>query len=514
MKNYIFSDKKISKIAMSLLSLALMPFMGLANTIILKENDKPNIVIIYTDDLGIGDVSAYGVGKLSTPNIDSIAEQGLRFDNGYATAATCTPSRYSILTGQYPWRKGAKILPGDAPLLISTEQQTLPKMLKRAGYTTAVIGKWHLGLGSGQVDWNKHIDLNPNDIGFDYSYIMAATNDRVPNVYVKNGNVVGLDKADPLYISYKENFKGEPTGLDNPELMTKMSFSNGHFHSINNGISRIGWQKGGKSAQWIDEDMSDLFLEEANSFVNTNKNKPFFLFYTLHQPHVPRVPNQRFVGKSGLGARGDAILEADWAIGQFIENIKQQGLSKKTIIIFSSDNGAVLDDGYNDESVTKLGEHTPSGKFRGGKYSLFDGGAHIPFIVSWPGTIKTGKSDALISQHDFLASFATLTQQKITDSDSQDHLDVLLGKSTKGRKELVVQALGGKTAYREDNWLFIPAYWGDDKLAKEDVETGYCSCYQLYDLYKDPSQANNLAPKHPEKTMAMQNNYIRAIAAN
>lgn len=512
MKVYFQLKKQISQFIFPLCSLIFIPISA-ASTITPVEISKPNIVIIYTDDLGIGDVSAYGVGKLSTPNIDSIATQGIRFNNGYATAATCTPSRYSILTGQYPWRKGAKILPGDAPLLIDTKQQTLPKMLQKAGYTTAVIGKWHLGLGSGQVNWNQHIALNPNDVGFDYSYIMAATNDRVPNVYVKNGNVVGLEKDDPLYISYKKNFKGEPTGLDNPELMTKMTFSNGHFHSINNGISRIGWQKGGKSSQWIDEDMSELFLKEAQLFVKANKAKPFFLFYTLHQPHVPRVPNQRFVGKSGLGARGDAILEADWAIGEFLKTLKQEGLAKDTLVIFSSDNGAVLDDGYNDQAVTKLGEHTPSGKLRGGKYSLFDGGAHIPFMVSWPGKIKPGVSDALISQHDFLASFANLSGQKITASDSQDHLDVLLGKSEQGRKELVVQALGGKTAYREDNWLFIPAYWGDEKLAKEDVETGYCSCYQLYNLDKDPQQTNNLAKKYPEKTTVMLQHYNKAISA-
>lgn len=482
-----------------------------AKTVQTKTVQTPNIVIIYTDDLGIGDVSSYEAGKLSTPNIDSIASQGIKFTNGYATAATCTPSRYSILTGQYPWRKGAKILPGDAPLLIDPDQETLPKMLKKAGYNTAVIGKWHLGLGNGAVDWNKYIALNPNDIGFDYSFIMAATNDRVPNVYVKNGHVVGLEKDDPLYVSYKDNFPGEPTGIDNPELLTKMTFSNGHFHSINNGISRIGWQKGGKSSQWIDEEMSDLFLKEAQEYVKTNKNSPFFLFYTLHQPHVPRVPNPRFVGKSGQGPRGDAILEADWAIGEFLKTLDEQGLAENTLVVFSSDNGPVLDDGYNDQSVSKLGKHTPSGNYRGGKYSLFDAGVHVPFLVRWKGKISQGSSDALISQHDFLASFASLTGQNISISDSQNLLNVILGKSTVGRKSLVTQALGGRTAYREDNWLFIPAYWGDERLAKENIETGACSCYQLYDLAADPSQQYNLAKKFPEKTKAMLKAYKNIV---
>ncbi|WOH36266.1 arylsulfatase [Thalassotalea fonticola] len=510
----MFTKKSLNKFFK--LSLTLLTTLGgVSYSYAETENtSSPNIVIIYTDDLGIGDVSAYGMGKLSTPNIDSIAEQGIRFSNGYATAATCTPSRFSILTGQYPWRKGAAILPGDAPLLIDPSKITLPKMLKKAGYRTAVIGKWHLGLGSGQMDWNEHIPLGPNEVGFDYSYIMAATNDRVPNVYVKNGNVVGLEKNDPLQVSYQKNFPGEPTGIDNPELLTKMSFSNGHYHSINNGVPRIGYQKGGKSAQWIDEEMSDLFLNEAQNFVKANKSKPFFLFYTLHQPHVPRIPNQRFVGKSGLGPRGDAILEADWAIGEFLTTLEQTGLTDNTLVVFSSDNGPVLDDGYHDDAVTKLGKHTPAGNLRGGKYSLFDAGAHIPFMISWPGKIKPGVSDALVSQHDLLASLANLTGQQIAASDSQDHLDALLGKSKQGRQGLVVQALGGKTAYREGNWLFIPPYWGDEKLAKEDVETGYCSCYQLYDLNEDPGQMHNVAKEFPNETKAMLTAYRTVMASN
>ena len=494
--------------------ITLVPVLMLNSVNAIAAIEQPNIVIIYTDDLGIGDVSAYNAGKISTPNIDSIANQGIKFNHGYATAATCTPSRFSILTGQYPWRKNAKILAGDAPLLIDPDKPTLPKMLKKAGYKTAVIGKWHLGLGNGNVNWNEYIDFNPNDVGFDYSFIMAATNDRVPNVYVKNGNVVGLEANDPLFVSYQDNFAGEPTGLDNPELMTKMTFSNGHFHSINNGIPRIGWQKGGKNAQWIDEEMSDLFLNEAKQFVTKNANNPFFLFYTLHQPHVPRVPHARFKGKSGFGPRGDAIMEADWAIGEFLKTLDEKGLTKNTLIIFSSDNGPVLDDGYNDQAVTQLGEHTPWGNARGGKYSLFDAGAHVPFLVQWQGKIKQGISDALISQHDFLASFAALIGQEIEETDSQNLLKTLLGQSSEGRKSLVTQALNGRTAYREGDWVFIPAYWGDERLAKEDIETGACSCYQLYNLTTDPKQQHNLAKKYPKKTKAMLKAYRRIRYSN
>lgn len=208
------------------------------------EEKQPNIVFIYMDDLGYGDLSAYGATEIQTPNMDKLANEGVKFTNGYASSATCSPSRYAILTGSYPWRnKDAKILPGTAPLLIGEEQPTLPKMLQNEGYQTAVIGKWHIGLGSGNVDWNKPIKPGPNQVGFDYSYIMAATQDRVPTVYLENGLVENLDPKDPIEVSYKENFEGEPTGYNNPELVT-MQADKQHNKTIVNGVPRIGFMKG------------------------------------------------------------------------------------------------------------------------------------------------------------------------------------------------------------------------------------------------------------------------------
>src|SRR5690606_3105478 len=207
------------------------------------------------DDLGYGDVGAYGATALHTPNIDELARGGIRFTNGYATSSTCTPSRFALLTGVYPWRnENARILPSTAPLLIDTAQLTLPKILKETGYHTAVVGKWHLGLGSGNADWNTHISPGPNEVGFDYSFIMAATQDRVPTVYIENGLTVGLDPEDPIDVSYDRNFEGEPTGLDHPELLT-MKWHHGHNNSIVNGIPRIGFMKGGEKARWKDEEM-------------------------------------------------------------------------------------------------------------------------------------------------------------------------------------------------------------------------------------------------------------------
>ncbi|MCL4168592.1 UNVERIFIED_CONTAM: hypothetical protein GTU68_011011, partial [Idotea baltica] len=314
------------------------------------EEKKPNIIVVYLDDLGYGDLSSYGATELSTPNIDKLANEGIRFTNGYATSATCTPSRYGLLTGVYPWRNSdAKILPGTAPLIISQTQQTIPKVLKTAGYETAIIGKWHLGLGDGHTNWNETITPGPNEVGFDYSYILAATQDRVPTVYIENGNVDNLDLNDPIEVNYQKNFEGQPTGIENPELL-KMKWHHGHNNSIVNGIPRIGYMKGGESAKWVDEDMADTFLDNVKTYLSKKRENPFFLYYALQQPHVPRTPHPRFAGKSGLGPRGDVILEADWVVGELYASLEKEDLLENTIIVFTSDNGPVLNDGYYDQA--------------------------------------------------------------------------------------------------------------------------------------------------------------------
>ena len=468
-----------------------------------KSERPPNIVIIYADDLGYGDLSSYGSTELLTPNIDRIANEGIRFTNGYASSPTCTPSRYALLSGTYPFRKDkARILPGNAPLIFKLGKQTLPSMLKEAGYTTGVVGKWHLGLGDENMDWNGKIAPGPLEIGFDYSFIMASTNDRVPSVYVENHKVVGLDAADPIMVSYKENFEGEPTGKEHPELL-KMHPSHGHDMSIHNGISRIGFMKGGKSALFLDEEMNDDFLEKSIDFVEKNKNEPFFLFYALHQPHVPRVPHPRFEGASGLGPRGDVIVEADWAVGQFLDKIHQLGLDENTIVVFSSDNGPVLDDGYIDQAVERNGSHTPKGILRGGKYSLFDAGTRVPFMVRWKGSIEPGVSDALVCQLDFLASFAALTKQKNRATDSENILQALLGKSPQGRSGLIL-GRNDILSYRNGDWVLIPPHEGPKVFTNVNIESGRSQMYQLYNLSEDPGQTNNLADSQPEKLEEMQ----------
>ena len=467
-----------------------------------KEPTTPNIVIIYTDDLGYGDIGANGATEIQTPNIDKLAKGGVRFTNGYASSATCTPSRYALLTGEYPWKnKNAKILSGTAPLIIGTAQMTLPKMLETKGYHTGIVGKWHLGLGAGNVDWNKTISPSPNQVGFDYSYIMAATQDRVPTVYIKNGNVVGLDPKDPIEISYQENFKGQTTGLDNPELTT-MKWHTGHKNTIVNGIPRIGFMKGGEAAKWSDVNMADHFLEGAQNYVKQHKKELFFLYYALQQPHVPRTPHPRFVGKSGLGPRGDVIMEADWCIGEFIKTLEEEGLLENTLIVFSSDNGPVLNDGYYDDAVEKIGKHTPWGPFRGGKYSLFEAGTHVPFITYWKGKIQPTISEALVCQLDLLSSIAKLVGSDVRGNDSEQLLSVFLGKETKGREELIVEATT-RTALRKGDWVMIPPYEGKAIEESVNIEVGNATVYQLYNLKEDTGQQINLASTNKKKLNEM-----------
>jgi arylsulfatase A-like enzyme len=469
---------------------------------------SPNIIFIYTDDLGYGDLSCYGATKIKTPHIDQLAAKGLRFTNAHTTSATCTPSRYALMTGQYPWRKnGTGVLPGDAALIVPTDKSSLPKILRTAGYRTAIVGKWHLGLGNEiNKDWNAEVKPGPNEVGFDYSFIFPATADRVPTVFLENHHVVAADATDPIKVDYKKPVGNDPTGKEHPELL-KMQASpgQGHNQTIVNGIGRIGFMEGGRQARWTDEELPLTFLAKAKEFIETNQQQPFFLYYALTEPHVPRMPSTMFKGKSGLGYRGDAILQLDWTVGEIIKQLKQLGLYNNTILIFSSDNGPVLDDGYVDGAVSQLNGHTPAGLLRGGKYSIFEAGTRVPFIISWPKTIKPGTSAALVSQIDFIASFAKLTGQKIPVGeaiDSEDQLNAFLGKTQQGRATLVEHA--GTLAIISGDWKYIHPSNGVAYYKLTDTETGNSPEPQLYNLKKDIGEKENLAAQYPEKIKEMQ----------
>lgn len=462
------------------------------------SQQQPNIVFIYTDDLGYGDLSCNGATQIQTPHIDRLAKEGIRFTNAHATSATCTPSRFSLLTGTYAWRKkGTGIAPGDASLIVPTDKITLPGVLKKAGYATAIVGKWHLGLGGPEgPDWNGVISPGPREIGFDYSFILPATVDRVPCVFVENGRVVNLDPSDPIQVSYDKKVGDWPTGKEHPELL-KLEPSHGHDQTIVNGISRIGYMTGGKKALWKDEDIADVITEKSKQFMISNRSHPFFLLITTHDIHVPRTPHERFAGKSGLGARGDVILQLDATVGEINRVLDSLGLRENTLIIFSSDNGPVVDDGYQDLAVEKLGQHRPSGNFRGGKYSAFEAGTRVPFIVSWPRGMKKNKtSDALFSQIDMLASLAALTGQQLADdeaTDSFNQLPVLLGQSKKDRPYLVEQA--NALSLVSGHWKYIEPKAGPAKNTSVNIELGNAMEPQLYDLSKDSGEQHILATK-------------------
>ena len=463
---------------------------------------KPNIVIILADDLGFGDTGCYGATRIKTPNVDRLAREGLRFQDAHSTSATCTPARYALLTGEYPWRKkGTGVLPGDAELIIQPGRTTVASLMQRAGYRTGVVGKWHLGLGGkGGPDWNGEIKPGPREIGFDYSFLMPATGDRVPCVYVENQQVVGLDPNDPIKVSYSEPVGSEPTGKDHPELL-KLHPSHGHDQTIINGISRIGYMSGGKAARWVDEDMADTFTRKAVAFIEQNKDRPFFLYFATHDPHVPRAPNPRFVGKSGCGVRGDVIVQFDWCAGEILDTLDRLNLSRNTLVILTSDNGPVVDDGYQDGAVENLNGHRPAGPLRGGKYSIFEGGTRVPFITRWPGHIKAGVSDALVSHIDFLASFAALAGQKLAAGegpDSHNVLSALLGQSLAGRDQFVEHA--NVLALRDGAWKYIEPSSGPRRNTPTNTELGTDPTGQLYDLAGDLGETNNLFQAQPDRS--------------
>ncbi len=474
------------------------------------KSKKPNIVLIYTDDVGYGDVSCYGTSAIATPNIDKLAKNGVRFTNVHATSATCTPSRFSLLTGKYAWRKeGTGIAPGDASLLIPVSTTTLPGMLQKAGYQTAVVGKWHLGLGGdGGPDWNGKITPGPLEIGFNYSYLIPATGDRVPCVFVENHEVVNLDKNDPITVSYKGPIDpNAPTGKKNPELL-KMQPSHQHDNTIVNGVSRIGFMTGGKSALWVDEDFASILLQKAENFIGQQKSNPFFLYFSTHDIHVPRLPNERFIGKSGMGPRGDALLQLDWTVGQLTDYLKKNDLLKNTLIIFTSDNGYVIDDGYKDDAVEKLGNHKPGGIYRGGKYSAFEAGTKVPFIVSWKGKVKSGKvNNALFSQIDLYASLAKFAGIEVEEGqapDSHNQLAVLMNQSKKPREFVVEQSLNSTLSLIIGDWKYIESSKGPKMNMDTNTELGNLPETQLYNISDDPGETKNLSAIHHNKVKEMK----------
>lgn len=462
---------------------------------------RPNVIFILADDIGYGDLSCYGAKGVKTPVLDQLAAGGRRFTDAHSAASTCSPSRRALMTGVYSWRQrpGSAILPGDAPLSISPGTFTLPAVFKKAGYRTGVVGKWHLGLGGPEgPDWNSDLKPGPLEIGFDYAFVFPATGDRVPTVFIENHHVVGLDPSDPIQVNYKQKVGTEPTGRENPELLTLKAVQ-GHDNTIVNGIGRIGWMTGGKSARWKDEQVADTFTSKAVAFIERNRTDPFFLYFATHNIHVPRVPAPRHIGKSELGRRGDAIMELDASVGEVLKTLDRLALTSNTLVIFTSDNGGIMNDGYED--VGKF-EHACNGVLRGFKSSVWEGGHRVPFIARWPGRIPSDThGDDLITHVDMVATFATLLGEGVPERaaiDSRNVLPALLGKPhpTPGRTTFITHVGGieGPFGVRSGDWMLVQG-GGRGWRARADRPA---TPPQLFNLKDDVSQKNDLAAQHPE----------------
>ena len=459
--------------------------------------DKPRAVVVFlADDLGYNDTSAYGCEEVPCPHLNRLAQEGLLFTDAHSTTSVCTPSRFSLLTGKYAWRqRGTGILDGDAKLILPTKQEamTLPAMMQRAGYRTGAFGKWHLGLGRGKAptNWNARITPGPREVGFDESFIMAATADRVPCVYLRDGEVVGLDPADPIEVSYKPGFRftEEQTAETHPELLKPWGrpVNQQHAGTIVDGISRIGHMRGGRAALWKDQGLADTITEEAVRFIRESAGKPIFLYFCTNDIHVPRDPHRRFKGKSALGIRGDVTVQMDDSLGRIRAALEEAGYGDDCLLIFTSDNGPVINDGYRDGSDEACRAHRPAAPFSGGKYGIEEGGTRVPFIVWWPGKVAPGRSAALMSQMDLGRTLAALVGQEVPEGsmpDSEQHLGALLGREAQGRRFLVEQAMSNRLALRMGLYKYGAPWRGQPE--------------RLYHLGDDVAEQRDLAPTQPE----------------
>ena len=491
---------------------------------LVQAGEKPNIIVIMADDMGYGDLSCYGAKTFSTPNIDQLAAEGLRFTNGYCSASTCTPTRFSFLTGTYAFRfEGKGIAAPNSPLIIPEDTVTLPDLMKKAGYHTAVIGKWHLGLGKDKPDWNGELKPGPREIGFDYNFLLPTTNDRVPQVFVENHRVLNLDPKDPLWVGKKKPSPDHPTGKTHRDSL-RLDWSHGHNGTIHNGISRIGFYTGGHSARFRDEDLGDKWVEKSKEWIEekAKKKQPFFLFFASHDLHVPRMPHERFQGKTPHGFRTDCIVELDWSVGELMKTLRRLKLDDNTVVIFCSENGPVLDDGYKDGAIRKNGQHRAAGPYSGGKYSVAEGGTRTPFITWWKGKIQPGISEDIVCTIDLANSLAALTgidMPKDACLDSIDVMDALLGKEgAKGRESIVQQDNGGRGnfGFRKGKWKLQrhDSKRARNQVVEKELENSPVSKFRLYDLSKDPAEKNNLIKTNPGKAKAMEEELAAIIAAD
>jgi arylsulfatase A-like enzyme len=474
------------------------------------KDEGPNIVLIFADDLGYGDVGCYGATKVNTPNIDRLAKQGRRFTDAHSASAVCTPSRYALLTGEYPLRKN--LYPPvflKTGLVIDTKQQTLGTVMKDAGYATACIGKWHLGFGASRPDWNGELKPGPLELGFDYYFGVPVVNSHPPFVYVENHNVVGLVPEDPFVFNKKAKTRAFPEKM---------------------GLATIG---GADAAHELydDEQVGTTLTKKAITWIKKQKDKPFFLYLPTTNIHHPFTPHPRFKGTSECGRYGDFIHELDWIVGEIMKALDEHGVADNTLLIFTSDNGGMLNQGGQD--AWSAG-HTLNGKLMGFKFDAWEGGHRVPFIARWPGKIQAGsKSDQLICNIDMIATFAALADRKLKKGQGRDSVNVLSALTDDPQKPLrdhllLAACKPSHLAVRKGKWMYIgarggggfgspkegshlfggPAAFRFTKRKNSDIRNGRIKKdappAQLYDLVTDPYQTKNVYRDHPEVVKALK----------
>lgn len=460
--------------------------------------DSPNIVLIFADDVGYGDLGCYGATKVETPNIDRLAAKGRRFTDAHSASSVCSPSRYALILGEYPFRgnltRPVFLREG---LVFSPDRTTLADVMKSAGYATACIGKWHLGFGDQVPDWNGELKPGPLECGFDYYFGVPVVNSHPPFVYVEDHHVVGLAEDDPFVFDQTANTQVFPEKM---------------------GIDQIGGAAAAH-ALYRDESVGTTLTEKAVAWIQDHQQQPFFLYLATTNIHHPFTPAPRFQGTSQCGRYGDFIHELDWIVGEVMTTLDEAGLTDNTLVILTSDNGGMINQGGQD--AIKLG-HRMNGDLLGFKFDAWEGGHRVPFIVRWPGRIEPGSvSDQLISNVDMLHTCAALTGQVLGPSDGPDSFNVLPALLEDPiehiRDHLLLTAFKGThLALRQGDWVFISGQGGGGfsgnkpgehllggpaalKFAGDlnsDVIDGKlrpnAARFQLYNLKSDLTQSQNL----------------------
>jgi len=462
-----------------------------------EAQNYPNIIYVLADDLGYGDISTFNSeGKIKTSAIDRLASEGLKFTDAHTSSAVCTPTRYGIMTGRYNWRSSLKegVLTGVSKALIPDSRTTVASLLKRTGYHTAFIGKWHLGWdwalkegdsvgGTGwnptdynNIDFSKPVTNGPSSLGFDYSYGHSGSLDMAPYVYVENGI---------------------PTSV--PDTVT---VDTGKY---------TWWREGPTAPDFEHDDVTPNFFRKSFEYIENQASStdPFFLYLALPSPHTPILPTEEWQGKSGLNPYADFVMQIDNYMGQLAKVLEEKGIADNTIVIFTSDNGCSPQADF--EILAEKG-HDPSAIYRGHKADIYEGGHRVPFIVRWPGKIKPGSvSNKTICSTDLLATCADLTGISLKDNEGEDSFSLVplftdIASVEYAREATVHHSINGSFAIRKDNWklIFCPGSggWSDPKPNSEEIQN--LTKFQLYDLENDPSEQENLYASHPEKVKELK----------